>query len=84
MSSKNEITKKKCVSNLNADEKNLKQNYDQTECSEEDDVNFYTQTERNYENRSDNEERQECNEDYSKSCDTIDYYEERSNDGNED
>ena len=30
------------------------------------------------------EGRQVCNEDYSRSCNTIDYYEEKSNDGSED
>ena len=64
MCSKNEITKQKFNSNLNKDEKNLEKNYDQKECSEKDDINFETRIERNYENKNDDEERQECNEDY--------------------
>ena len=64
--------------------KELINNYDQKEYSEDDDVNFETRIERNYENKNDDEERQVCNENYSESCDTIDYYEERSNDGSVD
>ena len=43
-----------------------------------------TRIERNYENTKDDEERQECNEDYYRSCYTIDYFEEKSNDGSKD
>ena len=34
--------------------------------------------------KNDDEKRQECNEYCNRSCDTIDYYEKRSNDGSED
>ena len=49
MSSKNEI--KKIDSNLNEYEKKLEKNCDQKEYSEEDDINFETRIERNYENK---------------------------------
>ena len=68
---------------MNEDEQNFKKSYDQSEYSEND-VNFDTQIKRNNENKNDDEKRQECNENYNRSCDTIDYYEERPNDGSED
>ena len=37
---------------MNEDEKNLEKNYDQKEYSKEDDVNFKTRIERNYENKN--------------------------------
>ena len=78
------LQRKKCDSHLNEDEKNLEKNYDQKEYSKEDDVNFETRIERNSENKNYDEERQECNEDYNRSCDIIDYCEERSNNGSVD
>ena len=75
---------KKCDCNFNENEKNLEKNFDQKECGEKNDVNFETRIEKNYENKNYDEEKQECNEDYNRSCDTIDYYEERLNDGSKD
>ena len=78
MSSKYEITKKKCDSNLNENKKNLDKYYNQGEYCGKDDVNFETRIERNYENKNDDEKRQECKEDYDRSCDITDNYEEKS------
>ena len=79
MNSKSGVTKKICDSNLNKDlKKKLSKNYNiKKNNSVEDDVSFEIRNESNYEIKNYNEEKQECNEDYNKNCNTIYYGEER-------